>query len=199
MDGILNIFKKRWWIMLMAAVAAAAALWAGDWILAVPEYESTAALYILPQSEQNSDPFSLALKISDDCVYILGSSSVLEEVVRQVQPDMDAAELKEHIYLNNPENTRIIEVTVTTADPQQAKQLADAVCAVGEQTICEVMGFDAVDLYEPGSVSSEPCGRLTPAKYILAGLMAAMVVFGAFGAALLAKQYHPTENQQRAL
>ena len=82
------IFVHRLWVMALAAVVAVGGLFIINRVTFVPAYSSTATLYILRQNEAtatgNSDSdFSLALKVVNDCDYLLKSHSVLDEVIQE--------------------------------------------------------------------------------------------------------------------
>ena len=82
------IFVHRLWVMALAAVVAVGGLFIINRVTFVPAYSSTATLYILRQNEAtatgNSDSdFSLALKVVNDCDYLLKSHSILDEVIQE--------------------------------------------------------------------------------------------------------------------
>ena len=77
------IFVHRLLVMALAVVVAVGGLFIINRVTFVPAYSSTATLYILRQNEAtstgNSDSdFSLALKVVNDCDYLLKSHSVLD-------------------------------------------------------------------------------------------------------------------------
>lgn len=83
------IFVHRLWVIILAAIVAAGGLLIINRVTFVPAYSSTATLYILRQNEAtatgNSDSdFSLALKVVNDCDYLLKSHSVLDEVIQSI-------------------------------------------------------------------------------------------------------------------
>ena len=81
LQDLWDIFIHRLWVIVLAAVLVTGAYIAFDKITYVPEYESTATLYILRENEgesayRSSDDFSLALKVVNDCEHLLKSHSV---------------------------------------------------------------------------------------------------------------------------
>ena len=80
-----DIFAQRLWIMILAAGICCGGLFAIDRLTFVPQYASTATLYILRQTDSAtasdaSSDFSLALKVVNDCTYLLKSHTVLDGV-----------------------------------------------------------------------------------------------------------------------
>lgn len=174
-----ELFLRRFPAMLLAATVGIWGLFFYAKLIQEPEYESTATLYILRQSGgEDYDDFSLALKVVDDSAYVLKSHAVLDEVIRQLNLDMTVRELDERVSTENPEETRILEVTVRAESPEQAKAIVDALCAVGEEKIAQTLGIAYVQVFEPGTVAKENCNALGIQMYVLASAVAAVAVYG---------------------
>lgn len=118
----------------MAAFIAMSGLFLLICLTYVPQYESTATLYILRQdSEQSgsssvSSDFSLALNVVSDCTYLLKSHSVVAAVIDELHVAIPYEELSKSISTNNPDNTRILEVSVKVGSPELAKSIVDSIC-----------------------------------------------------------------------
>lgn len=181
-----GIFIHRLWIIIIAAAVVVGGLFVINRITFVPVYSSTATLYILRQeggvtSDSSTDSdFSLALKVVNDCDYLLKSHSVLDEVIQKLDLQTGYKELSESVSTSNPENTRILEVTVESDSPENAKRIVDALCEIGQEKIAEAMGFQQVNLYEYGTLSNKPCNTTSMTTYLLAGVIAAILVYSAF-------------------
>ena len=179
------IFVHRLWVMALAAVVAVGGLFIINRVTFVPAYSSTATLYILRQNEAtatgNSDSdFSLALKVVNDCDYLLKSHSVLDEVIQELNLETDYKTLSKSISTSNPENTRILEVTVESDSPENAKRIVDAICEIGQEQITEAMGFQQVNLYEHGTLNDKPCNATSMTTYMLVGMIAAVLVYSIY-------------------
>lgn len=180
-----GIFIHRLWVMILAAVVVAGGLLLINRLTFIPAYSSTATLYILRQdndtSSGNSDSdFSLALKVVNDCDYLLKSHSVLDEVIQELNLEIDYKNLSKSVSTSNPENTRILEVTVESDSPENAKRIVDALCEIGQEKITEAMGFRQVNLYEYGTLNDKPCNTTSMTTYLLVGMIAAILVYSAF-------------------
>ena len=87
------------------------------------------------------------------------------------------------LYILKQENestynyTRILEVTVTTHSAALSKEIADQVCRIGTEKIAGAMGFEQVNLYENGLLSSEPSNQLSIITYLLIGILAAIITY----------------------
>ncbi len=184
-----RIFLQRLWIMVLAMVIVMGAYITYDRLTYVPEYSSTATLYILKQSSetnqnqyysQDYEDFTLALKVVNDCNQLLKSHSVLDTVIEDLGLEMSYNTLRNSISTSNPEETRILTVTVRAATPELAKRIVDCVCDVGVAKITEAMGFRQVNLYEYGILSTSPSNTTSPMSYIILGVAAMAAVYVIF-------------------
>lgn len=180
-----EIFVHRLWVMILAAIVVVGGLLLLNRLTFTPAYSSTATLYILRQDNDttnaNSDSdFSLALKVVNDCDYLLKSHSVLDEVIRELNLDIDYESLSDSVSTSNPENTRILEVSVESDSPRNAKRIVDALCEIGQEKITEAMGFQQVNLYEYGTLNDKPCNTTSMTTYLLAGIITAIAVYAIF-------------------
>ena len=136
-----DLFLQRLWVMVLAAVIAVAAFGFFKLLTYTPMYESTATLYILRQNDESttsgdaSSDFSLALKVVNDCTYLLKSHTVLDQVISELGLNMDYEVLYERVSTYNPSDTRILEVSVEAEDAAKAKQIVDKICQIGPDVI----------------------------------------------------------------
>lgn len=181
-----DIFIHRIWIIFLAAFIAMSGLFLLIRLTYVPQYESTATLYILRQdSEQSgsssvSSDFSLALNVVSDCTYLLKSHSVVDAVIDELHLDIPYEEVSKIISTNNPDNTRILEVSVKAGSPELAKSIVDSICQIGAGKIEEAMGFSQVNLYEYGVLNTRPCNTTSLMTYLLVGVITAVLVYSVF-------------------
>ena len=66
--------------------------------------------------------------------------------------DMDYKTLEGNISINNPEDTRVLEITVTNPDPEMAKKIVDELSEVSSEFIGEQMEVVPPKIVEEGEV-----------------------------------------------
>lgn len=194
-----NILVRRLWVIVLAAIVCVAGFFAVIKLTYVPQYQSTATLYILRQDQNEttnsaSDDFSLALKVVSDCDYLLKSHSVLDDVIDELNLNIPYKNLSESVSTANPDNTRILEVTVRSDSPEEAKRIVDSVCTIGAEKIEDAMGFKQVKLYELGILNTQPCNSTGLMTYALVGMIAAVLVYTGFLLAFLLDDRIRTEE-----
>lgn len=190
LNCLLELAAKKWLTVLLTAAAVTGLWWAAVQIGVTPEYAATATVYVLaqPEDEPSEEAFSLALKLVEDCRYMLSSQAVLEAVIEELALDTDAARLWKQVTVNNPADTRFLEVTVRAESPQQAKRIADALCAEAEEKITQTLGGPRITGYAAAAADPEPCNRTGIQTYAKIALVTALVTYTALLIAHLKKQ-----------
>lgn len=181
-----ELFLQRLWVMVLAAVICVAAFAGISLVTYEPMYESTATLYILRQTSEDttsddaSNDFSLALKVVNDCTYLLKSHTVLDRTIEELDLAMTYEELYEQVTTRNPSDTRILEVSVEAETPEQAKLIVDKVCEIGQESITSAMGFEQVNLFAYGTLEDEPSNSTSILVYLIIGAAAAVLTYSVF-------------------
>jgi len=181
-----HLFIYRLPILVLAAVIAMSGFFVLNFVTYEAEYSSVATLYILRQNDEKQSAASsynemiLAAKVVNDCTHMLKSRSVVEPVIKELGLQMSYEELYKKISTNNPDETRILEVVVAGSTPEQAKQIVDRLCVIGQEKIAEAMGYQQVNLFEYGTLPVNPSNRTGMRTYILVGGAAAVLAYAVF-------------------
>ena len=180
-----NVFVHRIWAILLVAFLLVAGLFFFSTEIMAPMYKSTATLYILRQKDgrdyvYTQSDFSLAKDVVSDCNYVLKSQEVLELVISKLGLNTSSAELANQISVYNPDNTRFLEVSAVTTDPQLSKAVVDCLCEVSAEIITQSMGFDQANIYSYGSVNESRSNVFGIKTYVLVGVLAAAGMYFLF-------------------
>lgn len=158
------------------------------------QYRSTLDIYIL-NKESDSNPggvsstdFSIALSTVNDCRQMLTCDYVLERVIRDLGMDMSIGELRGMISVTNAASSRILSVSVTVpSSAQEAQTIIQRLCEVGDEFIMETIKFDQINPLGRddqgnylGSYNENPINSKFTYMTVVAGLLAAIGVFGVF-------------------
>ena len=155
-----------------------------------PEYSSEAVLYVLrnlessgeddyPDSYDQEIEFTLAQYIMDDCVTLIKSRKVVQSVIDELEQDTTYSEFIKHVTIENPLNSRLINITVTGETPEKAKEVVDAICTAGKNSIEEFMGRDRVSIYDEGNLNDWPVNQWKPILFAAFGLIASILAYAA--------------------
>lgn len=129
----------------------------GTLFLLRPQYESTSKLYIVGESNSIMSLTSLQAgsQLAQDYIHIVESRPVLEKVISNLNLDMEYEDLLDIITLDNPSDTRILEVSAKTDDPYVAKEIVDEVGKVSADRIKSIMGVEPPTTVEYGHIADE--------------------------------------------
>lgn len=171
--------KKRALILLAALVAGAVIAGAYTKLLVTPVYSATSSILVLSKETTLTSLADLQLgsQLSQDYAVLFKTRSVMQDVISELGLDMSYQQLENSITISYPNNTRIMELTVTNADPKLAKQLADKVAEVGAKYVEEQMEVTAPKIIEKAEVPGGPVSPNTK-KNMMMGALAGLVLVG---------------------
>lgn len=169
-------FWHRLWLIMLAALAGGTLAWAYSRYILTPQYQSTALLYVLSKETTLTSLADLQLgsQLTLDYQVLITSRPVLEEVVETLQLDMTYKELRSCISIENPSDTRFLNVTVRNPDPRLAKQIVDEVATTASDYIGDIMEMVPPKLIEDGEIpmfQSSPSNAKNAVLGALAGMM----------------------------
>lgn len=154
---IFALLKDKIVKIVGVGVILAALVAIGTLFIIKPQYESTSKLYIVGESNSIMSLTSLQAgsQLAQDYIHIVESRPVIEKVISNLNLDMEYDDLLDIITLNNPSDTRILEVTAKTDDPYVAKEIVDEIGKVSADRIKTIMGVDPPTTVEYGHVADE--------------------------------------------
>lgn len=165
------------WVMIVTStvLVAVVAFCISNFIM-IPQYESTSELYVLSKSTSITSlaDIQMGTNLTNDYKVVVAGRPVLEQVISNLGMDETYNSLKERVAINNPSNSRILQITVTDANPKQAKMIADEIAKVGSAFIAEKMEQDAPTIIQYGYADGEP---VSPNKLMNTVLGAAIGAF----------------------
>ena len=97
----------------------------------------------------------LGTSLTSDYTVLITSTPVLEQVVTNLNLDMTAEDLKEDVTINNPTDTRILEITVDNPDSTMAKKIVDEIANVSSSYIGDKMEVIPPKIIEVGKIATE--------------------------------------------
>ncbi len=172
--------KKRALIILAALVAGALIAGAYTKLLVTPMYSSTATMLVLSKDTTLTSIADLQLgtQLTNDYSVLLTSRPVLEEVIDNLGLDMGYGSLKGAITLNNPSNTRILEIAVQNSDPELARDLVNELAHTASDYIGDKMEVIPPKVIEEGEVSTSQISPNTKKNIMLGALAGAVLAAG---------------------
>lgn len=130
-----------WKIIVLMALLTGAIAFAVSKYLMVPKYESTAELCILTKTNSITSlaDIQIGTSLTNDYIVVVKERPVLDQVIDNLGLSDNYNSLKNRVVVNNPTNSRLLQITVTDTDPNRAKAIADEIAAVASDFIQEKM------------------------------------------------------------
>lgn len=158
---LLEIFyalKKKALLLLLTALLGG--ILAGTYTRAfvTPLYSSTSMILVLSKDTTLTSLADLQLgtQLASDYSVLIKSRPVLDQVILDLDLDMSWQELKNSISINNPDSTRLLEITVQHPNPEMAKRIVDEVASVASDYIGEQMEVIPPKIIEEGILNTSP-------------------------------------------
>ena len=157
-----------------------------SYFLIKPTYTSTSRLYVVSATKDsvvNFSDLSVGTNLTKDYVELLLSYPVLDKVSEKIEKDYDykisSESLQKMISLENPEDTRILNINVTTTDPKVSKTIANALADEAVEYIPDTMGTFKPNIAQ---VAREAKVKTGPSylKYTAIGALLGMLLFMAW-------------------
>jgi len=151
---------ERWKSIVAGALIGAVIMAVYSFILASPVYEATSKLYVLTSRDSaiNLSDLQIGSYLTNDYTEVFETWEVHEIVRQNLGLTYTRDELREMLTISNPGDTRVLYITVTSENPQEAAALANEYASVARQYISTTMLTDAPSEFSEALVPDEPVG-----------------------------------------
>lgn len=177
-----EIFYALWHrilIILLAGILGGVIAGAYTRYMMTPVYTSSSMLLVLTKETTLSSLADLQIgsQLTNDYSVMTTSRPVLEEVIDNLNLQMDYEELERMITISNPEDTRILEISVEHPTPQMAMQIVNELSEVASEFIGDNMEVVPPKIIEEGIVPTEKTSPSTMRNTLL-GILAGLFISG---------------------
>lgn len=144
-----------------------------------PMYEATSKLYVLEAKDQVIDvsALNLSTQLAADYVQVFNNWHVHETVINYLELPYTYREIQRMLTINIPDDTRIIEITVTSADPQEAYDIAMAYAKIAPAFIEQKMDTSRPNVFEEARVPTKPTSPNMVLNVFLGTFLGAAIAF----------------------
>lgn len=174
--------KKKLWIIVASFLVCAVVGFTVSQFFMTPEYTASTRMYVLNRSnEENvvSADYQISNYMISDYTVLITGRNVTQAVIAELGLGMDDEELAEMLEVTSPDDTRVLQISVTDTDPQRAANIANSVREIASRQIKEIMDVDAVNLIYTAEAPEEPSAPSVMKNTVLAaalGLVASIAV-----------------------
>lgn len=171
--------KKKVLLILAAGLLGGCLYGAYTAFFMEPLYTSTSSILVLSKETTLTSIADLQLgtQLAADYQVLIKSTSVMDDVIEDLDLKMSADQLRESLSITNPADTRILEVSVTNIDGALAKEIADKVVEVASEYIGDKMEVIPPKVIEKGKL---PTVQTSPSmsKNVMMGFLLGIVFCG---------------------
>lgn len=174
---LLYALRKKIVVIILSALLGAGIFGAYSFLLAKPVYESTAKIYILSQSTSLTSfaDIQISSSLAKDYEEMIFSRPVVQQVIKNLNLDYTYEELKEKLSIENPADTRCLNISCRSNDMQEACDMANEFATVSKRQIADIMDTDEPTIFEKAVVNKDPV-KPEKAKNIVIGFLLGLII-----------------------
>ena len=169
---------SNWVMIAISTILVALIAFCISKFIMVPQYTSTSQMYVLSKSTSitNLTDIQMGTNLTNDYKVIVTGRPVIEQVITNLKLENETyITVKERVAVNNPTNSRILEITVTDPNPKLAKKIADEIADVSAAFISEKMDQDPPSIIQYGYVAQNPVSPNTTMNTVLGAAIGAFL------------------------
>lgn len=152
---IFRVIMTRIWVILLSGILTGIIALVITQTLITPMYTSSVKLYVISrQSDQTTtlSDIQSSTQLVKDYKVLVTSLPVVDQVITDLGLNIDDNDLINKIECTIETDSRVLAITVTDADPVQAKHIADDLADVFSSRITQIMKIDSVNVIEYGKL-----------------------------------------------
>ena len=166
------------WKFIAAAAAAGAVLAAlYTFLLVTPLYKATSTIYVVSRDDSvlNLSDIQIGSALTSDYIKVFEMWEVHEKVISALDLNYTYTQMATMLSVTNPSDTRMLDITVTDADPEEAAAIANEYAKVGSRYISDKMKTDEPTIMSSARVPANPFSP-SKTKNILLGFVVGFVL-----------------------
>lgn len=172
----------KWKLIVCLSLVCAILMGVYAYVLATPMYEATSIIYVLNRSDSaiNIADLQIGAALTSDYIKVFKMWEVHEEVISNLNLPYTYKQMQNMLSLTNDSNTRMLDITFTSPDPQEAAAVANEYAKVASRYIADTMQTEEPSIM---SVARVPVNPVSPRKVrnvlfggILGGFLACVYV-----------------------
>lgn len=176
LQELLYRLAASWQLILCMSAAMAIVFVVCAACFITPVYEATAVLYVLNRNDSvlNFSDLQLGTALAKDYLKVFSMWEVHEEVIANLDLPYTYKEMKRMLSVVNDADTRMLDITVTSSDADEAAAIANEYAKVASAYIADTMRTEQPSIMSAALAPSAPV-RPSKVRSLLFGF-----VFGAF-------------------
>lgn len=186
LQRLIGALLSKAWLIGLVAIVCAVVTFLGTFFFITPEYQSAAMFYVNNSSVSLGDA-SLSISSADisaskslvnSYIVILKTRESLNDVIDYAGVDRTYTEVKNMVSAAAVNSTEIFQVVVTSTDPQEAEQIADAIAYILPKRIASIIEGTSAKVVDSAVLPSRPSSP-NYTKNTMMGFLVGLVLMAA--------------------
>ncbi|MGE5613696.1 MAG: YveK family protein [Bacillota bacterium] len=182
---IIRLFLRRWWVFVLFAVIIGSITYYLNYYVMVPVYEATATVLVNDKT-QHSAEYGIAYDqvvvnqlLIADYTELIYSRTIGQAVIDDLKLEgMEPEDITRMISVNTKNQTRVMELTATSTDPEFAMRVANSLANVFAAKTEELMNVPHVNLIDPAELPEYPTKPRKAINTMISIFMSIMLAAG---------------------
>lgn len=183
LKDIINLFKKKLWLIILLSFIGFLTSFGITKLFIKPKYTSTVSFYVSNTEHLNNkidyNDINAAQKLANTYSVIMKSDSLLSEAISTSNLyQLTTERIRKMMKVTSVSNTEVIELHVTSENPQLSADIANAIAQVAPLKIKDITktgDVSVIDEAVPKTTPSSPNVKLNCLLGILAGMAVASI------------------------
>ena len=156
---LLGYYMSKLPLLIAAIVIGALISGLVTYFAITDKYTATSKMYMVSASSDsvvNLQDLNLGTSLSEDYLELMNSRPAIEDVITKLKLDMTYQEVRNMINLSVVNNTRIINISVTSTDPKLAMDIANQMTHTTKVLLPKVMETPSPSIVEDAVLPTVP-------------------------------------------
>lgn len=164
-----------------------------------PMYEATSTIYVLNRSDSaiNFSDLQLGTALTQDYIKIFKMWEVHEQVISNLNLPYTYSEMRSMLTITNDSDTRMLDITITSPDANEAAAIANEYAKVASQYIADTMSTDKPNIMSVALVPANPVSPNKTRNILLGFMLGAILACGYVTIGLLLDDKYKTAEDIR--
>jgi capsular polysaccharide biosynthesis protein len=151
---------RKWYILLLALIIGGGVAFGYTQFFVTPKYTATAIVYVYNQTSSTDSgtlsELQVGSQLATDFENLATTRSVVGEAIDNCNLDSSYETVLKQISVENPENTRILKLSVTDTDAKTAMKLSNAWAEALSEKIASVISTNQPGVVDPAVEPDKP-------------------------------------------
>lgn len=179
---LLYMLQRRWLLLVLSTVVAAGIGFGVSRFWMTPMYQASALMIVNTRQDTTanvtSDQINSAKNLVSTYSIIVKSNDIMQNVVTTLGLNCTAGELAKRISVNAVDSTQVMQVSITSDDPEWARRVIEQVTLIAPDVIVDKVEAGSVKVISPANVGSSPISPNVGRNTAIAGMLGLVLCAG---------------------